>query len=181
LQRWILFWLVLAALLGLCACQRYPPPARVPEQRPSDFGPDPPPLSFSEYISMDSPWVEKHLVRDIETTPRAPRRWTFAEPEMRFRLTNRENKKLVVKFVVVSQTFSQTGPFRIEFLVNGQPVGSMRCQEAGEHVFEAPVPREILSVAEETRVQIRVEKYWVSPLDGNRLGVQLMEAGFLKR
>lgn len=172
---------MVASLSGLCACKRYPPPARVPEQRPSDFGPDPPPLGFREYISMDSPWVEKHLVKDIETTPRVPRRWTFAEPEMRFRLKSRDNRKLVVKFVVVSQTFSETGPFMIEFLVNGRPVGGMRCEKPGEHVFEAPVSDEILRTDDETRVQIRVEKHWVSPLDGNRLGVQLMEAGFLER
>ncbi len=133
------------------------------------------------FTRMDSPWAQKYLVKDIEATPGQGRRWTFEYPEMRFVLEDKANQRLVVNFIVHSGTFKETGPFTVEFRVNGTAVGKMRCAEPEEHRFEAPVPEELLEMMPETRVAIRVDKYWIAPTDNAKLGILLVDAGFFAR
>jgi hypothetical protein len=100
---------------------------------------------------------------------------------MRFVLEDKANQRLVVNFIVHSGTFKETGPFTVEFRVNGTAVGKMRCAEPEEHRFEAPVPEELLEMMPETRVAIRVDKYWIAPTDNAKLGILLVDAGFFAR
>ena len=127
---------------------------------------------------MDSPGVQKHLVKDIDVSPGQGRRWTFEHPEMRFTLDDKAGQRLVVNFIVHSLTFKDTGPFTVDFLVNGKSVGKMRCTEPEEHRFEAPVPQALLESSAETRVAFQLDKYWIAPADGAKLGILLVDAGF---
>jgi len=127
---------------------------------------------------MDSPWIKRYVVRGLDLTPNTPRRWTFGEAELKFRLKDIANRKLRVDFVVIEETFRVTGPFEIEFRVNDRSAGRFRCNRPGEYSFEAPVPKEFLEYRPETRLKLVMDKYWVAPSDGNKLGVQLVRAGF---
>lgn len=178
MSRCILILLSIVSMMAACACARYPAPVPPPPQRPADFGPDPPPLELDDIVSMDSPWIRQYIVRGVELTPKVSRRWTFHEPELKFRLKNKANRKLRVDFSVVDETFRSTGPFHIEFFVNGRSVGKQRCDRAGEYTFKAPVSLEALEYEPEARVRMVMDKYWIAPSDGNRLGVQLIQVGF---
>ena len=172
--------LLVASSLGVFSCRRAPESYPLPAQRPSDYGPDPP-VAVSDAVSMDLPWVQRYLVKDIDASPNQARRWTFREPEMRFLLQQKTSRKLVVNFIVHSRTFKETGPVTVSFLVNGRTVGTIRCTHPEEHRFEAPVPDELLQSTAETRVTITLDKYWVAPQDGAKLGVLLVDAGFFPR
>jgi hypothetical protein len=165
----------------MCACKQYPAACSPPAQRPGDMGPDPAARGNDAATSMDSPWVHKFIVKDIDGSPGQGRRWTYEHPEMRFTVDKNTDERLVVNFLVHSQTFKQTGPFTVDFLVNGKSVGKMRCAEPEEHRFEAPVPRAVLDLSAETHVTFQLDKYWVAPADGAKLGILLMDVGFFTR
>jgi len=169
-------------LLLVWGCEQYPAAYSPPPQWPNDFGPDPhPSFDVNAAIRMDSPWVWRFLVKDIDTSPGQVRRWTFEHPEMRFTLQDKANRRLVVNFIVHSVTFKDTGPFTVDFLVNGKSVGKMRCAEPEEHRFEARVPQALLETAAETRVVFQLDKYWIAPADGAKLGILLVDVGFFAR
>jgi hypothetical protein len=182
LRHSVLVLILISTLVLVCGCERYPAACSPPPQRPNDFGPDPSLLhAMNASTRMDSPWVRKYLVEDIDTSPGQGRRWTYEHPEMRFTLENKANQRLVVNFIVHSGTFKDTGPFTVDFLVNGKPVGKMRCAEPEEHRFEAPVPQALLESAAETRVAFQLDKYWIAPADGVKLGILLVDVGFYAR
>ncbi len=169
---------LLSALL-LVACNRYPNSYPPPEQRR--------PLTAEEagealeFVAMNDPGVESCFVRDIRGLEAGTWRWTGQQPALRFALDHTENRRFVMEFAVAEAVLRQTGPITISFFINGRLLDRVRYATHGQKRFEKDVDPSWLTVAEDTIVEARLDKAWVSPADGTRLGVILLRAGFIDR
>lgn len=175
-QRRGMCWL--GFLLCLVGCSQEPPYYPVPEQRA--------PLRPSQgtgllpFVEMSAPEASDHFVKDISPALEAGTwRWTGPEPTLRFVLDRIQQPKLVVDFAVAAVTFRETGPVTVSFYVNGQLLDRVRYTAPGNKHFEEAVDPSWLQEGQETIVSMRVEPVWVSPTDGNRLGIILIRAGFV--
>ena len=172
---------VLYPILAVCAlassCEwragSYPPPPQfslVGAEDPAALGP---------FIEMGDPRSDDFVVRDV-TPEHAALRWTFLDPELRFRLKETAGLSFEMRFVLADATFKVTGPVTVSCAIEGRPLGAMRCDHAGEYRFIKPVPESWLATGKEIHVTFSAEPRWVSPEDGNQLGFLLRSAGFIK-
>jgi hypothetical protein len=139
-----------------------------------DLGLDPGHLKA--YILMDDPTVAEYIVNDI-SPERGVHRWAFAHPELKFQVKDPSHLKLIAEFDLPEVTYKVTGPVTVSGTVNGHPVGSIRCDHAGEWHLEKPVPEGIVRPGEEIHVTFEANPRWVSPEDGAQLSFFLRGAG----
>ncbi len=169
---------LLLALL-LAACNRYPESYPPPEQR------QPPTAEEAgeamEFVAMNDPDAESYFVRDIRGLEAGSWRWTGQQPTLRFALDHTNNRQFVMDFAVADAALRETGPITITVFVNERLLDRMRYQTHGEKHFEKAVDPSWLEAGEKTTVEIALDKVWVSPTDGTRLGVILLRAGFVDR
>jgi hypothetical protein len=137
------------------------------------------PAALGPFIEMGDPRSDDFVVRDV-TPEHAALRWTFIHPELRFRLKETAGLNFEMRFVLADVTFKVTGPVTVSCAIEGQPLGSLRCDRAGEYRFAKPVPAQWLSTDKEVHVTFSAEPRWVSPEDGNQLGFLLRSAGFVR-
>ncbi|QOY86873.1 hypothetical protein [Paludibaculum fermentans] len=83
-------------------------------------------------------------------------------------------------FEVADATLRDTGPITLTFEVNGQKVGTLRCDHAAQYRFRAPIPKALAQEEQVITLVGIVDKPWVSPGDGAKLGVLVTGAGFLE-
>jgi hypothetical protein len=126
---------------------------------------------------MDDPVAADYIVRDISSEP-GYRRWAFLHPELRFRVKEAGHLKFTAEFALPEVTFKVTGPVVISYSVNGQPLGSMRCDHAGDYRLEKPLPNGVVQTGQETHVTFEANPRWISPEDGAELSFFLHSAGF---
>jgi hypothetical protein len=103
-------------------------------------------------------------------------RWTGRRPEMRLPPIPSGEARAVVEFAIAEQTFKTTGPLTLRFLVNGREVDRIRYEAPGNHRFDKLVA---VNSEEPNALAIEIDRVWVSPVDGNQLGIILTAAGFL--
>lgn len=170
----------LAGLLILSSCRPDPPYYPIPEQQR--------PLTFNEatgllpFIEMNAPEAPEHFVADISPVLEAGTwRWTGERPTLRLGASHIQRPKLLMDLAVPEVTFRDTGPVTVTIYINDQFFKRVRYTTPGNKHFEAPVPRQLLEVAEETTLRMVVHPPWVAPTDGNRLGVILIRAGFVEQ
>lgn len=121
--------------------------------------------------------IDSQIVQDIPTGPVEPWRWVYQHPKVKLRVTKPAGLKYRIEFSIADATLKFTGPVTLRFLVNGTQLGRKRYSAAGEYRWEAPVPPELLRVSEENIIGAEVDKVWVSPSDGARLGFILSRIG----
>jgi hypothetical protein len=164
-------------LLLASSCNRYPESYPPPEQF------EPPavesPESLAAFIEISDPSASSHIVSDIHALEAGQWRWTGQRPTLRFQLSNTDQQKLSLDFVVVEAALQQTGPLTVTFLVNDHVLEQMRYDTPGEKRFEKPVPPDWLSFEGTTAVSAWIDKVWHAPNDERALGVILLRAGFL--
>jgi hypothetical protein len=59
-------------------------------------------------------------------------------------------------------------------------LGSVRYPASGEQHFEKPVPPEWVDPAKDTLVAASIDKVWVAPADGAKLGFILTRIGLMQ-
>ncbi|MBI3682686.1 MAG: hypothetical protein HY235_20115 [Acidobacteria bacterium] len=163
-------------MLSMCACapspEWYPPPAQVvlpPESEPRVVG---------AIIAMDSPYVDNYIVGGIvPAAPGSPWRWTHQRPELRFQLAEIKGLRFFMDLVIPDTTFQKTGPVTLRFFVDGRQIGSAHYDTPGQKRFETRTPENVLTTSPMV-VAAEIDKVWVSPQDGARLGFLLIRAGF---
>ncbi|MEZ5354074.1 MAG: hypothetical protein R2762_15660 [Bryobacteraceae bacterium] len=170
--------LALAAALLAVSCVSQPDYYAPPEQRRPSLGPDT--SRLKHYIRMNDPAAPDHILRDIsETVEGDAWRWTRQRPMLRFVTPKTDGLRLVMDFAFNGETMKETGPVTIRFLVNGHLLDTVKYETEGAQRFEKAVPKEWLAEGEDAVVAAELDKVWVSPQDGNKLGVILSGAGFL--
>jgi hypothetical protein len=126
---------------------------------------------------MDDPTVGEYIVNDI-STEQGLRRWAFLRPELKFQVKDASHLKLVAEFALPEVTYKVTGPVTVSSAVNGRPLGSIRCDHAGDWRLEKTVPEGLVKPDEEIHVTFDANPRWVSPTDGAQLSFFLRGAGF---
>jgi hypothetical protein len=64
--------------------------------------------------------------------------------------------------------------------INGRLLGTVHCDRGGERRFEKAVPAEWLRAGAGNLAAVEIDKLWVSPSDGAKLGFILGRAGFVQ-
>ncbi len=135
--------------------------------------------SFGGVVSMSDASARAHIVKDISPQLQSGAwRWTLQRPELRFAVSHTKGVRLVMDFAVAKSTFDSTGPVTISFYVNDRLLDKVRYDQPGNKRFEKPVPPEWLATDRMNTIAAEIDKLYVSPLDGAKLGFILSRAGF---
>lgn len=165
-----------ACLLILAGCVAQPDRYAPPMQRKAILGPEK--SHLKHFIAMNDPYAEEHFIRDVRPLEAGYYRWTGQKPTLQFVLSSTRDLKFKADFSISSETFRQTGPFHIEYYVNGRLLEKVLYDSPGEKRYEKPVPAEWLVKGGDTVVAIELEKVYVAEADKVQLGVTLVRAGF---
>ncbi|MCC6390397.1 MAG: hypothetical protein IT167_07325 [Bryobacterales bacterium] len=166
-----------AALLCLSACTPEPEWYAPPMQRAAPQNAEP--RAVGSVIAMDSPLADSHIVSGVlRGEPLSQWRWTNQRPELRFFLTETKGLKFFMDFVLAEATFKFTGPVTVRFSIDGKALGSAHYSKPGDQHYETEVPESLLKTSEPVTVAAEVDKVYVSPQDGVKLGFLLVRAGF---
>jgi hypothetical protein len=170
---------ILTVLMLLSGCPSIPDSYAPPIQRRPVTGPEPP--AFGHFVDMNDPNADAYILRDIsDTTEGGGFRWVHERPELRFALSRIHHLKFVMDFAIPSVTLKQTGPVTISFYINEKLLDKLRCETPGEKHFEKPVPAEWLRTDTPTLVAAEIDKVYIAPQDGAKLGFVLTRAGFVE-
>jgi hypothetical protein len=166
---------VLANLLTSGACQNMPGPFAPPVQRQplEDFRP----YRMSAIVNMSDEDAKTHFVQDITSLETATWRWTGKRPTVRVRMRSAENLRYTIDFAIAETTLLATGPVTVSFLVNDRVLDRARYNRAGSQHFEKPVPAGWVTAGQDITVGAEVDKLWISPENGTKLGMVLVRIG----
>ncbi len=171
--------LFVAMSLSLAACVSIPDTYAPPIERRPVTGYEA--NTIRSVVYMNDASAQAYILRDVSPTLEAGAwRWAFQRPELRFVLVRTEGVKLVMDFAIADATFKQTGPVTLSFFVNGQLLDKVRYDEPGNKHFEKPVPSEWLHAGEMNIMAAEIDKLYVSPQGGGKLGFILSRAGFIE-
>lgn len=168
---------VLVALGLLSGCSRAPRFEPIPEQAAYVEAPDPPVRPC--FVAMSEPRATAFILNDISKDA-GWKRWTGARPAVRCTLPRDGSWQAEFDFAAVDVTLKDTGPITLTFTVNGRAIGTMRCDHEAMFQFRVAVPKDLAKAGQELILEAAVDKPWVSPGDGAKLGVLVSAAGFLE-
>ncbi len=171
--------LLLILCLWLAGCTSIPDTYAPPVQRKPLTGPEPSPIGH--FVTMSAPNAEAHFVRDVSRTLEGGAwRWVFEHPEFIFRLPSTRHLRFSMDFAIPEMTFRQRGPVTISIFINGHLLDKTRYERGGQLHFEKPVPPEWLRTDIDNVVAMEIDKPWIAPEDGKKLGFILTGAGFIQ-
>ena len=108
------------------------------------------------------------------------RRWTTESSAVRCKLPTGGPWNIAMDFIVTGITLQKTGPITITFTVDGKEVQSLRCDHPGERQFRAPLPANLAAAGKELVLQASIDKPYIAPEDGSKLGVLVSAMGFVQ-
>lgn len=166
--------LVLLTLACLQGCERMPETYAPPVQRQpfENFRP----YRITRVVDMSDGDADAHIVRDV-LPGSGSWRWAGQHPVIRVALPKAENLIYTIDFSLADATFKSTGPVSMTFFVNDHELGSDRYTAPGSYHFEKSVPADWLEGSKDATVGAEVDKVWVSPEDGVKLGFILTRIG----
>jgi hypothetical protein len=168
-----------AIALVLFGCTNIPDSYAPPIQRKPLTGPEQ--VAFGHFVDMNDPNAEAYLIQDISRTVEGGGfRWVYKRPELRFALSKSEHVRFVMDFAIPDVTMKQTGPVTVSFFINDKLLDKVRYDTPGEKHFEKPVPSGWLRTDTPTLVAAEIDKMYVAPEDGAKLGFVLTRAGFVE-
>ena len=158
----------------MSACQNLPPPYAPPPQRTS-FGSFRP-YRISRIVDMHADNAMQQVVSDI-LAPSGGWSWTGKRPAVKIVPRGNHNVTFVADFTVPEATFKTTGPVTITFHVNGHTIETVPIPAPGAHKVSKDVPPDWVLPGKENIVGAEIDKLWVSPQDGAKLGFILSQIG----
>ena len=135
------------------------------------------PHRISRMVIMADSDAAAHFVQDIAVGEPAPWKWTNQKPTVKVVPRTNLQLRYVIDFSLPEVTFKVTGPVTLSFLVNDHVLESVRYKAPGEYHYEKAVPAEWVEPLKDTLVAAAIDKVWVSPTDGARLGFILTRIG----
>ncbi len=167
------------ALLALSACSREAAFAPIPPQSAPVVAADPPFLPC--FFSMNDERSDQAIVRDIPLgLGSGAHRWTAGNPTVRCKLPTAGSWTIAMDFIASDSTMSKTGPITLTFTVNGRQVTQVRCDKPGPSQVRAPLPPDLATPGSELVLEAAIDKPWVAPDDGAKLGVLVSAMGFIR-
>jgi hypothetical protein len=157
------------------SCQNMPEPYAPPVQRqPFEEGR---PHRISRIVNMsDGDWMA-HVVQDIPPGEPGPWKWTGQKPAIKVVSRTNQGLRYVIDFALPEATFKETGPVTMTFLVNDRVLDTVRYKASGEQHFEKAVPPEWVEPMKDTLLAASIDKVWIAPADGAKLGFILTRIG----
>jgi hypothetical protein len=132
------------------------------------------------WVETDRAGAARHYLRDIEQGAEPTRwRWTAEKPVFLFYAPARAGVRFKMDFVIHSLTFKQTGPLRMTVRINGKELGRRLYTSPEDHTFEQAVPPEMLRADGVAMVETALDKYYIAPADGQKLGYLFVRGGFI--
>lgn len=132
-----------------------------------------------DHVDNSNPGDERSMLRDFMPGPAGRWRWTFERPALLMNAPKRPNTKFSMDLVVHSGTFKETGPIRLSVFVNGQKIGEKVFNSAENQTFASAVPLNVLREDGIALVETRLDKYYKSPEDGQKMGYLFLRAAFV--
>ncbi len=126
--------------------------------------------------TSDGDWTS-HVVQDIPPSEPGPWKWTGQKPTIKVVARTNQGLRYVIDFSLAEATMKVTGPVTITFLVNDHALESVRYTAPGEQHFEKAVPPEWIEPMKDTLLAASIDKVWVAPADGAKLGFILSRIG----
>jgi hypothetical protein len=167
--------LVLSGAVLLSACQNMPEPYAPPEQRQpfENFRP----YRITRVVNMSDGDAESHFVSGMTDINAGSWRWVEQRPTLKLLMRSNDNLTYTIDFTIPATTFEQTGPVTLSFFVNDHLLDTVRCPAPGDRHFEKRVPDGWVEPNKEATVAAEIDKVYVSPKDGSRLGFILTRVG----
>jgi len=157
------------------SCQNMPESYAPPVQR-QPFE-DSRPHRMSRIVNVADADAASHFVRDIAPGEPAPWKWTNQNPAVKVTPRTNQGLRYIIDFTLPEVTFKTTGPVTVTFSVNGHDLDRVKYTAFGEYHFEKAVPPEWVEPLKETTVEASIDKVWVAPTDGAKLGFILTRMG----
>jgi len=161
------------AFLTLIACQNIPQAVAPPEQRQPMASTRP--YRISHVLDLADGDTSR-VVSDI-LGPAGGFSWTAKRPTIKIRLRGLPHVRYTIDFGIIDATFKDTGPVSITFLVNEHALETVRYTQTGSQHFEKDVPLEWIRRDEDTLISAEIDKVWIAPDDGAKLGFILSRMG----
>jgi hypothetical protein len=169
----------LLLLLFGTGCTPVPQWYPLPYQRVLNVGADP--VGLGEFVAFSQRAAQEYVVADIlEGAPNDVWRWTNQNPTLRFFLLEPQAWNFQVNFVLAESTWKSTGPVRLRVMLNGQLLGEATGLAQGKHEKSWAVPPALIKPKAENIIRLELDKVFVAPGDGAKLGMILEAAGFKK-
>lgn len=170
---------VFLALLLLSACSRESPFAPIPPQAPPVVAPDPP--SFPCLFSMTETRADQFIVTGIPLGLGAgAHRWTNESPAVHCTIPSPGPWNIAMDFILAGVTLRATGPITITFTVDGHELKRLRLDKSGPYQFRASLPPELATPGQDRVFQASIDKPYIAPADGTKLGVLVSAMGFVQ-
>lgn len=139
-------------------------------------------LRLSPMVAMSDAGASRHFLRDIAPgTEGDAWRWTGQHPAVSLQVHGTSGLKFHIEFTVPDVTFKETGPVTLRFTINDHEVGSVHCDGPGSRVFEAQAPPSWLMPEKINILAADIDKVYVAPADGEKLGFILTNIGLTDR
>jgi hypothetical protein len=168
--------LIIPSLAVLASsCQNMPEPYAPPVQRqPFEDGR---PHRMTRIVSTsDGDWMQ-HVVQDVAPGEPSPWKWTGQKPTVKVVTRTNQGIRYMIDFSLAEVTMKTTGPVTMTFLVNDHALDSIRYTKSGDYHYEKAVPPEWIEPLKDTLLAASIDKVWVAPADGAKLGFILTRIG----
>lgn len=169
----------LLPVLFLTGCVTMPEVYAPPVQRKPALSDDAP-KTAKKLLRMIEPETDAYIIQDIPRGEKGPWRWAGARPTVRIYLTSTADTRMFVEYSVAEATFKDTGPVNFKFFVNGQLLGEAHHDKPGAYTFDKLAPYQMLKPNSENDLAVEIDKPWVAPGDGAKLGFILTSIGFVR-
>jgi hypothetical protein len=133
-------------------------------------------------VDMRQPEVEVHFLRDIVGAPGPGNTiWVAPRPALLFRAPGISHRILKMEFLIHRIVLARTGSQRLTIRVNGKVFDQIECRTEGLRTYCRPVPAQWMQKYGITLLEIESDRYYVSPLDGQKLSFLLGRTEFAVR
>ncbi len=139
------------------------------------------PLPATTFLKMSDDAADLGIVQDIlHAEPGSSWRWTGQHPSVKVWVDGLQGWNLHVRFTFAGVIRKQVGPITIRFFVNNHELGSQRFDREQQYEYVKAVPAALLKPGIANVIALDLDRVYVSPKDGVKLGILLQEIG-LKR
>ncbi len=139
-------------------------------------------------VLAEGSWVDsaqaggaRHFLRDIADHLEPDRwRWTYERPALLYHVPRREGLRFKMDFIIHGVLFRGKTPLELTVRVNGKEIGRERYTSLEGQTFERAVPASLLRSDGVALVETVLDKYYIAPEDGQKLGYLFVRGGFVE-